>query len=217
MCYTPEILITTINSDLRRWLRIKMSLKWWVLSYNLGTLFFFPPERKSVYQNSFCPRKGSPNCAWKFKQVSSSQECNLKEIGTIKQARCSYLYEHDVKHHILMASVCSGLLSCMGDTPPPHKHFWMLSLIAIFSLSPRGYFSMDIATFFSFYLWIIFPNSVAQETRRLHFFFQVNHSERHELLSFSWYKLLALIWISLSLYFLFFHKREFVGMLERAQ
>lgn len=141
MCYTPEFLIASINSDMRRWLRIKMSLKWWVLSYNIWTSFFFPPERKSVYQNSFCARKGSPNCAWKFKQVSSSPECNLKETVTSKQAQCSYLYRHGVKHHILMAVVCLGLFSCMGDTPPPHKHFWMLSLIVILFLSPQGYFS----------------------------------------------------------------------------
>lgn len=104
-------------------------------------IFFFPPERESVYQNSFWLRKGSPNYAWKFQQVSSSQECNLKEIVTIKQAQCSYCYRHSERHRVLVASVRLDVLPCVGDTLPPHIHFCMLSLIG-------GFFKDTLLHFF---------------------------------------------------------------------
>lgn len=46
MCYAREYLITSLNSDLQRQLRIKMSLKWWVLSYIMWTSFFFSSRER---------------------------------------------------------------------------------------------------------------------------------------------------------------------------
>lgn len=204
MCYVREYLITSLNSDLRRRLRIKMSLKWWVLRYIMWTWFFFSPERESVYQNSFGLRKGSPNYAWKFQQVSSSQECNLKKIVTIKQARCSYCYGYSEKHRVLVASVrlvCSLAYTFLYAVPD--SQIFQRHIIPFF--------------FFPFFIWNIFPYSVAQETRKLQIFFsklitQGDMSFIHLLhfVFFAWFKSL---WNSIPP---FFHKKEVIWRLRRS-
>lgn len=91
MCWTPEHLITLFNSDQGRCLWIKMALTWEELGWGMWTSYFLQRDNQLI-RIHFNLRKAS-QLHWKFKLISSSQGCNLKEMVKLsRQAWCSYLY-----------------------------------------------------------------------------------------------------------------------------
>ena len=124
MCYVREYLITSLNSDLRRRLRIKMSLKWWVLSYIMWTSFFLLQR-----ENQFIRIHSDLGKDHLTMLKNSSRSHHPKNVISRKLSLSSRLGA------VIVTDTVRSIKSWWhqyGSCAPLHIHFCMLSLIVRF-------------------------------------------------------------------------------------